>query len=74
MSIPWMILGETSLSFLGLGLRPPVISWGLLQKAAEHTLRRFGYLASLARSLCRYSTSVLQLRRRWPARCGQSLC
>jgi peptide/nickel transport system permease protein len=25
-----MILGETSLSFLGLGLRPPVVSWGVM--------------------------------------------
>ncbi len=30
MSIPTMILGETSLSFLGLGLRPPVVSWGVM--------------------------------------------
>lgn len=30
LSIPGMILGETSLSFLGLGLRPPVVSWGVL--------------------------------------------
>lgn len=30
MSVPGMILGETSLSFLGLGLRPPAISWGVL--------------------------------------------
>jgi peptide/nickel transport system permease protein len=25
-----MILGETALSFLGLGLRPPAVSWGVL--------------------------------------------
>ncbi len=30
MTIPAMILGETSLSFLGLGLRPPVVSWGVM--------------------------------------------
>ncbi len=30
LSIPGMILGETSLSFLSLGLRPPAISWGVL--------------------------------------------
>jgi peptide/nickel transport system permease protein len=30
LAVPAMILGETSLSFLGLGLRPPVISWGVL--------------------------------------------
>ena len=30
LAIPAMILGETALSFLGLGLRPPVISWGVM--------------------------------------------
>jgi len=30
MSVPAMILGETSLSFLGLGLRAPIVSWGVL--------------------------------------------
>lgn len=30
LTIPGMILGETSLSFLGLGLRPPVVSWGVM--------------------------------------------
>ena len=34
-TIPTMILGETSLSFLGLGLRPPVTSWGVLLKEAQ---------------------------------------
>ena len=28
--VPTMILGETSLSFLGLGLRPPIVSWGVM--------------------------------------------
>jgi peptide/nickel transport system permease protein len=36
LSIPGMILGETTLSFLGLGLRPPVISWGVLLKEAQN--------------------------------------
>lgn len=30
LSVPGMILGETALSFLGLGLRPPVVSWGVM--------------------------------------------
>jgi peptide/nickel transport system permease protein len=30
LSVPAMILGETTLSFLGLGLRPPIVSWGVL--------------------------------------------
>jgi peptide/nickel transport system permease protein len=32
LSVPGMILGETSLSFLGLGLRAPIVSWGVLLK------------------------------------------
>jgi peptide/nickel transport system permease protein len=30
LSIPGMILGETALSFLGIGLRPPIVSWGVM--------------------------------------------
>jgi len=33
--IPSMILGETSLSFLGLGIRPPAVSWGTLLQDAQ---------------------------------------
>jgi peptide/nickel transport system permease protein len=36
LSIPTMILGETALSFLGLGLRPPVTSWGVLLKECQN--------------------------------------
>lgn len=35
LTIPGMILGETALSFLGLGLRPPVTSWGILLTEAR---------------------------------------
>jgi peptide/nickel transport system permease protein len=31
-----MILGETALSFLGLGLRPPITSWGVLLSEAQN--------------------------------------
>jgi peptide/nickel transport system permease protein len=31
-----MIISETSLSFLGLGLRPPAISWGILLQDAQN--------------------------------------
>lgn len=42
LAIPYMILGETSLSFLGLGLRPPTVSWGtLLQDAQNVTVISF---------------------------------
>jgi peptide/nickel transport system permease protein len=34
LAIPSMILGETALSFLGLGLRPPIVSWGVLLSEA----------------------------------------
>ncbi len=34
-SIPSMILGETSLSFLGLGIQPPAISWGALPRDVQ---------------------------------------
>ena len=36
LAIPYMILAETSLSFLGIGLRPPVVSWGVLLKQAQN--------------------------------------
>jgi len=36
LSVPAMILGETALSFLGLGLRPPITSWGVLLNEAQN--------------------------------------
>jgi len=36
LAIPGMILGETALSFLGLGLRPPIVSWGTLLQGAQN--------------------------------------
>jgi peptide/nickel transport system permease protein len=36
LAIPQMILSETALSFLGLGLRPPVVSWGVLLQEAQN--------------------------------------
>lgn len=36
LAIPVMIIAETSLSFLGLGLTPPIISWGVLLKEAQN--------------------------------------
>ena len=35
-TIPSMILGETALSFLGLGLRPPIVSWGVMLNEAQN--------------------------------------
>lgn len=34
-SFPYMILSETALSFVGLGLRPPEVSWGVLLQQAQ---------------------------------------
>lgn len=42
LNIPWMILGETALSFLGLGLREPVVSWGVMLKETQ----KVGVIAS----------------------------
>jgi peptide/nickel transport system permease protein len=36
LSVPHMILGETALSFLNIGLRPPVVSWGVLLQEAQN--------------------------------------
>ncbi len=38
LAVPAMILGETALSFLGIGLRPPVVSWGVLLFQAQNPL------------------------------------
>src|SRR5262249_30588948 len=36
LAIPLIIISETSLSFLGLGIRPPAISWGVLLQEAQN--------------------------------------
>ena len=36
LALPFMILAETLLSFLGLGLRPPAISWGVMLQQAQN--------------------------------------
>jgi len=36
LAIPGMILAETALSYLGIGLRPPVVSWGVLLQDAQN--------------------------------------
>lgn len=38
LAIPTMILAETALSFLGIGLRPPAVSWGVLLQEAQNIL------------------------------------
>lgn len=36
LAVPAMIIAETSLSFLGIGLKPPVVSWGVLLQDAQN--------------------------------------
>jgi peptide/nickel transport system permease protein len=36
LALPVMIISETALSFLGLGLKPPIVSWGVLLKDAQN--------------------------------------
>jgi peptide/nickel transport system permease protein len=36
LAVPQMILAETALSFLGLGLQPPTVSWGVLLQEAQN--------------------------------------
>ncbi|MCB0090896.1 MAG: ABC transporter permease subunit, partial [Caldilineaceae bacterium] len=36
LAMPGMILAETALSFLGLGLQPPITSWGVLIKEVQN--------------------------------------
>ena len=50
LSIPIMIIGEAALSFLGLGIKPPMTSWGLLltQLREVQTLKHYPWLISPA--------------------------
>jgi peptide/nickel transport system permease protein len=46
LAMPGMILAESALSFLNLGLRPPLISWGVLLQEAQNleTIRHYPWL------------------------------
>lgn len=54
LAIPMMIIAETSLSFLGLGLLPPTISWGVLLKEAQNvrTIAEAPWLFSPGVAVC----------------------
>jgi len=51
LAVPAMILGETALSFLGLGLRPPIVSWGVLIQDAQNVRTVLNYPWQLAPGL-----------------------
>ncbi len=48
LGVPGMILGETVLSFLGLGLRPPIVSWGVMLQDCQNlqTVSHYPWLLS----------------------------
>ncbi len=50
LSIPFMILSETTFSFLGVGLRPPVVSWGIMLQGVQRivTVASYPWLLSPA--------------------------
>ena len=74
LALPVMIVSETSLSFLGLGLRPPAISWGILLQDAQNVQVLAGAPWLLERGGAGHSRhSGLQLPRRWGARCRRPL-
>ena len=69
LSIPGMILAETGLSFLGLGLRAPAISWGvLLQEGPKTVDAGAGPLGLHPRPGRHPDHSGLQLFGRWSSR------
>ena len=73
LDIPGMILAETALSFLGLGLRSPAVSWGAAAGCAEDPQRGRVPVADYPRSVRGAHGAGVQLRRRRPARRRGSL-
>ena len=51
LAVPGMILAETSLSFLGLGLQPPTVSWGVLLSVAQKVGTVYSYIWLLIPSI-----------------------
>ena len=70
LSIPGMILGETALSFLGLGILPPAVSWGALLRDAQQVsvVLQHPWLLIPAAGGDPHR-AVVQLTGRRPARC-----
>jgi len=63
LQMPSMILAETALSFVGLGLRPPVVSWGVLIQEAQNyqslALYPWVFTPALAVAICILAFSYL---------------
>ena len=74
LALPAMIISETTLPFLGLGLRPPAISWGvMLQDAQKPADAGPGALAALRRGARDRRDPGIQLPGRRAARRGRSI-
>ena len=61
-SVPYAILAESTLSFLGLGIRPPESSWGTLASTGWQGMRTFPHLIafpSLAIFITAFSFNML---------------
>ena len=58
LAIPGMIIAETSLSFLGIGLRQPVVSWGVLLQEAQN-LKSISTAPGCSSWLCCCSSSAV---------------
>ena len=70
LAIPTMIVAETALSFLGVGLKPPVVSYGVLLQDAQNirTDRDRALAPDLAVARRRHGGAQLQLHGRRAAR------
>ena len=72
--IPGMILAETSLSFLGLGILPPMVSWGALLQDAQYVSVILQHPWVMIPAPCHRRRALLQLRGRRPARRRRPVC
>ena len=61
LAIPGMIVAETSLSFLGIGLRQPVVSWGVLLQEAQNIRSIAGGAVAVHRRASQVVAAVLAL-------------
>jgi peptide/nickel transport system permease protein len=69
LAMPGMILAETTLSFLNLGLRPPLISWGVLLARSQWSGNLAAFpVAAVSGAVHRGGSAVVQLFWRRPAR------
>ena len=73
LAIPDMIIAETALSFLGLGMRSPALSWECCCNGAEFPQHRRVPVAADSRAVRGHHRDGIQFPGRRPARCSRSL-